>query len=165
MRKEKYLKMINYIRGHKTLERALVFANSILTGVVYLAFPVLLIALGYNRDFKKLLRIVLVCGISFVLVSVFRYFYNAKRPYALYEYEPIVAKEKEGQSMPSRHVFSAFVIACAFAYINPWFSIMFFVIAILIAIHRVIVGVHFIKDVLVGAIIGIVSGVIGFIII
>ena len=79
MRKEKYLKMINYIRGHKTLERALVFANSILTGVVYLAFPVLLIALGYNRDFKKLLRIVLVCGISFVLVSVFRYFYNAKR--------------------------------------------------------------------------------------
>ena len=53
----------------------------------------------------------------------------------MYEYEPVVAKEKEGHSMPSRHVFSAFVIAMSFAYINWKFSIIFFVVATLIAIH------------------------------
>ena len=122
-------------------------------------------ALFYNKKYDQLIRIVLVCGISFVLVSVFRYFFNAKRPYAMYGYEPVVAKEKEGQSMPSRHVFSAFVIACAFAYINPKFSIIYFLVATLIAVHRVLVGVHFIKDVVVGALIGIISGIIGFFII
>ena len=165
MKKETYIKMVNSIQGKKRLKRALIFANGILTGLVYICFLVLLIALAYNKRYSDLIRIVLVCGISFVLVSVFRYFFNAKGPYAMYDYEPIVAKEKEGQSMPSRHVFSAFVIAMAFAYINWKFSILFFIVAILIAVHRVIVGVHFIKDVLVGAIIGIVAGVIGFFII
>ena len=157
--------MVKNVKERKHLSRALVFANQILTGIVYICFIVLLFTLGYNKKFDELIRIVLVCGIPFILVSVFRYFYNAKRPYTLYEYEPIVAKEKEGQSMPSRHVFSAFVIASAFAYINWKFSIIFFVVAVLIAVHRVIVGVHFIKDVVVGAIVGIASGIIGFIII
>lgn len=165
MKKESYIKMVNNIKANKRLERALVFANSILTGVVYISFPILLFALAYNKKYDQLIRIVLVCGISFVLVSVFRYFFNAKRPYAMYGYEPVVAKEKEGQSMPSRHVFSAFVIACAFAYVDLRFSIIYFVVATLIAIHRVIVGVHFIKDVVVGALIGIISGLIGFFII
>lgn len=162
MKKEGYIKIVNKAKGNKHLERALVFANQILTGIVYISFPILLVALGYNKRWSELIKIVLVCGISFVLVSVFRYFFNAKRPYAMYEYEPVVAKEKEGQSMPSRHVFSAFVIAMSFAYINWKFSIIFFVVAILIAIHRVLVGVHFIKDVVVGAIIGVAVGSILF---
>ena len=162
MKKETYIKMVNNVKANKRLERALVFANQILTGIVYISFPILLVALGYNKRFSELIKIVLVCGISFVLVSVFRYFFNAKRPYAMYEYEPVVAKEKEGQSMPSRHVFSAFVIAMSFAYINWKFSIIFFVVALLIAIHRVFIGVHFIKDVVVGAVIGIASGSILF---
>ena len=165
MKKETYIKMVNSVKEKKHLERMLVFANQILTGIVYICFVVLLFALGYKREFPELIRIVLVCGISFIAVSVFRFFFNAKRPYAMYGYEPVVAKEKEGQSMPSRHVFSAFVIAMAFAYINWKFSIIFFVVATLIAIHRVIVGVHFIKDVVVGALIGLISGVIGFFII
>ena len=165
MKKETYIKMVNNVKAHKRLERALIFANPILTGIVYISFPILLVALAYNKMWNELIRIVLVCGIPFVLLSIFRYFFNAKRPYAMYDYEPIVAKEKEGQSMPSRHVFSAFVIAFAFAYINWRFSIIFFVVALLIAIHRVIVGVHFIKDVAVGALVGIISGIIGFFII
>ena len=162
MRKETYIKMVSNVKANKRLERALVFANQILTGIVYISFPILLVALGYNKRWSDLIKIVLVCGISFVLVSVFRYFFNAKRPYAMYEYEPVVAKEKEGQSMPSRHVFSAFVIAMSFAYINWKFSIIFFVVALLIAIHRVLIGVHFIKDVVVGAVIGIAAGSILF---
>lgn len=165
MKKETYVQMVNKTKDNKHLERALIFANPILTSLVYICFVVLLFTLGYNKKIEELIRIVLVCGISFILVSVFRFFFNAKRPYYLYEYEPIVAKEKEGQSMPSRHVFSAFVIAMAFAYINWKFSIIFFVVAILIAVHRVLVGVHFIKDVVVGALIGIVAGLIGFFII
>ena len=76
MKKETYIKTVNSVREHKHLERALVFANEILTGIVYISFPILLVTLGYNRKFRDLIKIVLVCGISFVLVSVFRHFYN-----------------------------------------------------------------------------------------
>ena len=162
MKKETYIKMVNKAKGNKHLERALIFANQVLTGLVYISFPILLFTLAYNKRYSDLIKIVLVCGISFVLVSVFRYFFNAKRPYAMYDYEPVVAKEKQGQSMPSRHVFSAFVIAMSFAYINWKFSIIFFVVALLIAIHRVLVGVHFIKDVVVGALVGIIAGAVLF---
>ena len=48
---------------------------------------------------------------------------------------------------------------------NTCLGVFFLIIALLMAIERVIVGVHFPKDVIVGAIIGIVSGVIGFYII
>ena len=91
MKKESYIKMVNNVKANKRLERTLIFANSILTGVVYASFPFLLFALFYNKQYDQLIRIVLVCGISFVLVSVFRYFFNAKRPYAMYGYEPVVA--------------------------------------------------------------------------
>ena len=76
-------------------------------------------------------------------------------------YEPIIKKEKEGNSFPSRHVFSAFVIATTFIYANLELGICLFAISCLIAVLRVIGGVHFPKDVIVGAITGSICGVLG----
>lgn len=64
------------------------------------------------------IRIVAVTAVSFIGVSYFRKKFDAPRPYTVYNYEPIIKKEKEGNSFPSRHVFSAFVIATTFIYAN-----------------------------------------------
>jgi len=90
---------------------------------------------------------------------------DAPRPYTLYEFKPVVKKEKTGQSMPSRHVFSAFVIGMSALYISVHLGILILADSFLMCFMRVIAGVHFPKDVIVGAIIGILSGVIGFYII
>ena len=109
MKQETYIKISEFVRKYPHGESIVKYANNIITGVVYMAYFVMLIFLAVNRD-ERVIRIVLVTGISFILVSIFRYVVDAPRPYTLYEFKPVVKKEKTGQSMPSRHVFSAFVI-------------------------------------------------------
>ena len=110
-------------------------------------------------DLKKLTSL---NGFSYNDVpAYFRKKFDAPRPYTVYNYEPIIKKEKEGNSFPSRHVFSAFVIATTFIYANLELGICLFAISCLIAVLRVIGGVHFPKDVIVGAITGSICGVLG----
>ena len=163
MKNNIYIKTTKYINSHEKLHKALIVINYILTAIMYMSFLMLLMALAYKRD-MRIIAVVLVCGITFVLVSVFRYFFDAPRPYVKYGYKPAVDKDKQGQSMPSRHVFSAFIIAMSFMWISPKFGIALIVVSVCIAIHRVVVGVHFIKDVVVGALVGIIAGLIYYLI-
>lgn len=161
MTQETYIKITEKIRSTHYGERIIVFINRLLTDIVYISFLVLLVYLALHRD-KDMVKIVMVTGISFVLVSVIRHFINAERPYTKYEFIPLVQKEKKGDSMPSRHVFSAFVIGMAFLHMNIVLGIIILIIGCLMAVIRVIVGVHFPRDVIAGAVIGILSGIIGF---
>lgn len=161
MTQETYIKITEKIRSTHYGERIIVFINRLLTDIVYISFLVLLFYLALHRD-KDMVKIVMVTGISFVMVSVIRHFINAERPYTKYEFIPLVQKEKKGDSMPSRHVFSAFVIGMAFMYINITLGTIILIIGCLMAVIRVIVGVHFPRDVIAGAVIGILSGIIGF---
>ena len=164
MKQETYIKISEFVRKYPHGESIVKYANNIITGVVYMAYFVMLIFLAVNGD-ERVIRIVLVTGISFILVSIFRYVVDAPRPYTLYEFKPVVKKEKTGQSMPSRHVFSAFVIGMSALYVSVHLGILILDESFLMCFMRVIAGVHFPKDVIVGAIIGILSGVIGFYII
>ena len=99
--------------------------------------------------------------ISFVVISVIRAVLNSPRPYELYKIKPVINKETRGKSFPSRHVFSAFVIGTTVLYSNIILGIIVFAVGILIGFIRVIAGVHFIRDVLCGALFGIVFGTVG----
>ncbi|NMA85499.1 MAG: phosphatase PAP2 family protein [Epulopiscium sp.] len=138
--------------------------NNITTTLVYCLYPILLMVLAYNRD-SRFWRVLITPGISFALVSIFRNYFNALRPYEVLNINPIIKKDTKGKSFPSRHVFSIFVIAMSFYYILPWMGIGLMFLGLLLAVARVLGGVHFPRDVIVGAIVGILSGMIGFIII
>lgn len=164
MRAESYIKMSEFVRKFRYGESIVKYGNVLVTRIIYVAFLSLLGYMMIQKD-ERIVRVILVTGISFVLVSLFRHFYDADRPYTLYDFEPVVKKNKTGESMPSRHVFSGFVIAMAFLYVDPITSIPLFLCSIFMSIGRVAAGVHFPKDVIVGAAIGVGSGVIGFYII
>lgn len=136
-------------------------SNKIITYVVYAVYPFVLILLMYNRD-PRFWRVLLAPSISFVLVSIFRKTVNAPRPYEVTGKEPIIEKDTEGNSFPSRHVFSVFVIASTLYFISAPLGILLMLFGIVLAVLRVIGGVHFARDVIAGAIIGILSGIIGF---
>lgn len=161
MNQNSYIRITNKIREYKYGEKTAVFMNRFLTEIVYITYFALLINLLIQKD-KEIIRVILVPGISFILVSVIRHFINAERPYIKYDFIPLIQKEKKGDSMPSRHVFSAFVIGMACLYINLILGIVILAVGVIMAVERVVVGVHFPRDVVVGAIIGIVSGIIGF---
>lgn len=136
-------------------------SNKLITYLVYTTYPVVLILLMYNGD-PRFWRVLLAPAVSFVLVSVFRKVVNAPRPYEVTGKKPIIKKETEGNSFPSRHVFSVFVIASTLYFISAPLGILLMLLGIVLAVLRVIGGVHFPRDVIAGAIIGILSGVLGF---
>ncbi len=99
--------------------------------------------------------------VGFIFVSVLRAALNKPRPYELYDFYEIKPGEREGKSFPSRHCFSAFVIATLSLAVSPLSAIGVFILGITIATCRVLCGIHFIRDVVVGALIGIAIGGIG----
>ena len=127
----------------------------------YLAYPLLLLVLALQRD-GRFFRSLLVPAVSFAALSLVRRALNFRRPYEVLDIDPIIQKDTKGKSMPSRHVFSIFVIAMTFLWIVPWLGVVLLVLGAALACVRVIGGVHFPRDVLVGAAVGILAGVIGF---
>ena len=84
------------------------------------------------------------------------------RPYTALGFTPLFPKDKAGQSMPSRHCFSAAAIAGAAWYVfQPW-GLALAVLAVVIAVCRVVTGVHYVSDVLVGLVFGTVFSVLGW---
>ena len=106
-------------------------------------------------------EILLITGVPFLAVSVMRKIINAPRPYELLEFYEKKPKDKKGSSFPSRHVFSVFVIATVIVPTNIALGIGLFVLGAALASIRVVLGVHFIRDVVAGALIGVVSGAVG----
>lgn len=99
--------------------------------------------------------------VGFVFVTVLRAILNKPRPYEVYDFYAVNPSEREGKSFPSRHCFSAFVIATLSIPLSPLSAVAVFLMAFIIALCRVLTGIHFIRDALVGAIIGILFGVLG----
>ena len=114
------------------------------------------------HDPKLTLRLVLTCGIPFVALSAVRHALDLPRPFEVYDLEPLLPRETPGRSFPSRHVFSIFVIGTCFCYLEPWIGGTLIGLGAVLGALRVVSAVHFERDVIVGAAVGILSGIIGF---
>ena len=164
MTKEQYIKITAPMRQDEKKTKCIVTLNKILTGVVFLAYPLYLVILCIQMD-SKLFRAIFVPAISFVAVTVFRKIINAPRPYEKFEIPPVIAKDTKGKSFPSRHVFSVFMIAMTIFYSYPGLGILTGLLGVGMALIRVYGGVHEPRDVVAGAVVGILCGVVGFYII
>ncbi len=162
MTKEGYLAIIDYFTARKRMLKAAIITQKLCELAVYVIYPLFLAALIFAKnDFWW--KSALVCGISFVAVSLLRIRINAERPYEKYGFSPLIKKESKGRSFPSRHAFSAAIIAVNIGAVCLPLGIAVGVIALVIAFLRVVLGVHFIKDVVFGIIAGIVLGTIALI--
>lgn len=144
-------------RRRPWLCRALRISNRATTLCVYGIYLIYLLVLLVHRS-ANLLPAILVPGVGFVLLSLYRDRVNAPRPYEVLDITPIIHKDTKGHSFPSRHVFSVFVIAATLGYQHPPLGALLGVIGLLISVNRVLGGVHFPKDVLVGMALGILCG-------
>lgn len=164
MTSRQYEALSRPFRDNPVLTKGVLTLNFLIPLVSYVMYPLLLI-LQIRRGDAQWIRTLAATGIPFIAVSIFRKLYNRPRPYEVFHSRPLIPKAKQGQSFPSRHVFSAFIIAMCWLFYEPPAGIMLLVMAAMLGALRVIGGVHFVSDVVVGALVGIVSGVIGFILI
>ena len=99
---------------------------------------------------------------GFVILSFLRKKINAPRPYEVWKIVPLLDRDSPGQSMPSRHVFSATIISMACLHDSLSVGVILLVLSALLGLVRVSGGVHYPKDVVVGYICGLAWGVLFF---
>lgn len=173
MKKETYLALTNSLRQRPTLARIITRINTIITYSIYCAYPCLLVWLflqiTFTAPFEEWLHSTFVAAlivplVSFVLLSLLRSQINAPRPYEVFNVEPVIPKDTRGNSFPSRHVFSIFVIGTTSLAVTPTPALgtIILVMGVLLAVVRVWSGVHFPRDVIAGALLGIAAGSITF---
>ena len=153
------LDIVNWTKSKPSRIKMVMVLNKSITTFVYAFYPLLILYLVVQKD-ERLLPLLLIPAVSFVLVTVLRKRLDAKRPYQIYDYEPILIKKKDGQSFPSRHVFSIFMIAMSVFVLNKIGGIIFLVLGSVLALSRVFGGVHFPRDVIAGALMGIIPWII-----
>ncbi len=175
MTKEQYCKITGPFRSNPKAARCLHRLNRGCTIIIVAAYVLLLgmqfygwAAGGWSKDETlMLLRSTLVPFAGFMTLTVFRAAVNRPRPYETFGMEPVIPKETKGKSFPSRHVFSACMIALTYlCLVQPiGAGILLLLAAVLIAVIRVLSGVHYLSDVLVGAGWAVVFAILGYIVI
>lgn len=111
---------------------------------------------------KQVLIYLFIPASSFVILSFLRKKINAPRPYEEWTIKPLLDRDSPGQSMPSRHVFSATIISMACLHASLSVGVILLVLSAFLGLVRVLGGVHYPKDVVVGYICGLVWGVLFF---
>lgn len=137
--------------------------NRFMTVVMPIVYLTLLVITYLQQGLgKQVLMYVFVPASGFVILSLLRKKLNAPRPYEVWGIVPLLDRDSPGQSMPSRHVFSATIISMACLHASPSVGVILLVLSALLALVRVLGGVHYPKDVLVGYACGLVWGVLFF---
>ena len=123
------------------------------TVIIYILFLIDTFFLALQGNSTLLYRSLIVPGVSFIVISIYRKMAGAPRPYQVYNFTPALKKDTYAKSFPSRHVFSIFMVA--YTCMQYWMiiGIILIFMGIILAVVRVIGGVHFIKDVIAGAVI------------
>ena len=149
--------------SHPTLLFLLLNFNRLMTvamPMVYLAFLVTTyLQLGLGQQVEVY---VLIPASGFVTLSLFRKKINHPRPYEAWDIDPLLDKDSSGQSMPSRHVFSATIISMACLHASLPVGLACLIFSALLGLVRVLGGVHYPKDVLVGYACGLMWGLLFF---
>ena len=137
--------------------------NRFMTVVMPMIYLTLLAVTYLQEGLGKQVGIYLFIPASgFVILSFLRKKINALRPYEVWEIVPLLDRDSPGQSMPSRHVFSATIISMACLHASLTMGMICLTLSAFLGLVRVLGGVHFPKDVVVGYACGLVWGVIFF---
>lgn len=156
-----YKRIICFFQKRKYGRNALKFCYSFLPLLLFIGYPALIAYVFFSNP-VDLFKIIFVPLGVFLLVTVLRKVINEQRPYEKYSTPSLFGKTTKGQSMPSRHTASAFIISLAILYVNTELGIAALSVSFLITLSRLLAGVHFIRDVLVAMLISVTIGVIFF---
>ena len=137
--------------------------NRFMTVVMPIVYLTLLATTYFQEGLgKQVLIYVFIPASGFVILSFLRKKVNSPRPYEVWEIVPLLDRDSPGQSMPSRHVFSATIISMACLHASLTMGMICLTLSAFLGLVRVLGGVHYPKDVVVGYICGLVWGVIFF---
>ena len=161
---EWYEKRKSSLLRHPQLLQLMRVFNRMMTVLMPVAYLTLLGTAFMNKGLgQELAAYIMVPALGFVLLTLVRKWINQPRPYETWEIVPLLDKDSSGNSMLSRHVFSATIISMACLHASLTIGMVCLTLSALLGLVRVLGGVHYPKDVVVGYICALSWGVIFFI--
>lgn len=158
--------MLNYWVGNAMTNAFYKYFTHVGDGVFAISLGVLV--LFFNR--KKGAYVLIAYALAGVTSSLIKYFFNYVRPFHYFDYyrkqfplNLVDGVEMLGErSFPSGHATAAFVVfsALAFSTESKMAKVLFFIIAINAAFSRMYLSQHWLVDIFVGSLIGIVYAII-----
>ncbi len=130
---------------------------------IFLSFCLSVLSLAHT-SYLSAVKLMAIILLDFLVISLTRRFINAPRPYEIYDFYETPPRSRRGLSFPSRHTFMAFAIAVSLMPMSLALGIVIGFFGAVLAVSRVLVGIHFIRDVLAGALLGVIASSIGLLI-
>lgn len=155
-----FLVLFNLANEYVVLGKVMVIAtnwSSKLFAIIYFMGIVILLL---NKS-KKLIPFILAPATAFVTVHIIRFIYLRQRPFVALEIESLIDHAANG-SLPSMHAVSAFIIGIVVWYTHKRIGRYVLVLAAVTGISRVMVGVHYPLDIVVGAMLAVLISVVIF---
>ena len=160
---EWYGHVASNIKNNPLFLRLLRTFNRLMTVVMPIVYLTLLATTYLQQGFgKQVWMYVFIPASGFVILSFLRKKINAPRPYEEWDINPLLDRDRPGQSMPSRHVFSATIISMACLHASLSVGLILLILSAILGLVRVLGGVHYPKDVVVGYICGLVWSMLFF---
>ena len=138
-------------------QHILKWADRALSACFALSF-LLIAILSARSSLLSFGKLILLTALPFFLVTFLRHFFAKKRPYQ--KNGGIAPRRGENDSFPSRHAFSAFLIAMTAFSVKSLFGYLLLPLAILLSVLRVLRGIHYPEDVVFGGFLGVFFGTI-----
>lgn len=163
--KKLYEKNLAFLDSRSYAKKLLPTIDKALTGAFFVAYGALCIyAIIKKTSAVDMLPIFFTPMLGLLVVSVLQLMVDRPRPYNEQgaNITPLVKKDKQGHSFPSRHLACACVIATTcLPYLMPLGIFLYFLVALLIY-TRFSLGLHYPSDLFAGGAIGVVCGFAAF---
>lgn len=160
-----YERFTNRIKGCPFAVKAISILDKVLAWGFVAAYAVFLAIVLFSRPFQLLFTLnkVGLPALCFCSVTLLRWLINRPRPYETSGagIDSLIKKHKNGHSMPSRHVASAFVISLIILPECLWAGIVCLAASLLLSLLRFVEGVHYPSDLLAGTLLGVAFGFVG----
>lgn len=165
MKKDSYKMRLDRIKENKAKFLILKFIYKLLPFLIVIIYPVMVAIKGFmGLDLDFILMIAVPASVL-ILITAMRKIIKRERPYERFDTPPLFERDGEGDSFPSRHTASAFIIAMSGFVLSPFLGVGLLLVAAAIGVSRILSGVHYVTDVLAGMLISVIFGTIAFIVI
>ena len=144
--------------GRKPVTNLLTATDRAIVSVAVILYIGYLIFYILKGDYQHVYHSVLVPAVGFVAVGVLRRILKVERPASE------LSDKKKSYSFPSRHAYSVFAVSMVYLQTNFPAAIGIGILGVVLCIVRVLKKVHFPKDVIVGGLLGIFCGFLGFLV-
>lgn len=151
----RFMRRINRWRPPRWFRRWMILASRAGDGWLWLAAGFFILFFGGPSRFDAILAAGLAALAGIALFTVLKRTARRARPCTLERHCWADLLPPDQFSFPSGHSITAFAVAVSLSLFYPAFTALLLLCALSIAASRVILGLHFLSDVIVGALLGI----------